>query len=481
MSRVPEKLLLLASDFVAINLATAALLWLRFAGGKLAGAAAAWQEQGNGGTEMPFSFALQFYSYDALPLVYCCWLVLFLFSGMYRLEQPLSRLDETFAVIKVVTTGFLLLLIATFDLESGFSFTRFLLVSYWLSMVFLVAGGRFALRSLQRRLLISGVGRRQAVIVGTDERGERLLQDLNSRPVRVHEVVGFVRARSDAERPSVGDVPVLGQVADLARILRERSVQAVLIALRSNTHEEILEIVESAGEQPVSFSITPDLYDIVTGHVRTNQIYGMPLMELQPRLLAPWQEAIKRLVDVAVALVVLAGLLPVWLLTAVAIKVSSPGPVLFRQTRVGKGGRRFTIYKFRTMRNDAEAAGPRFAEVDDPRLVKGGAFLRRFRLDEIPQLWNVLKGDMSLVGPRAEQAPFVEEFSRVIPFYSLRHLMRPGCTGWAQTNTDYAADLEGTVRKLTYDLYYIKHVSPMLDLRILWASVWTVITGSGSR
>ena len=189
----------------------------------------------------------------------------------------------------------------------------------------------------------------------------------------------------------------------------------------------------------------------------------------------------KRLFDLAAVVVTL----PVWIVlaavVAVAVRVSSPGPVLFRQTRVGRGGRPFTMYKFRTMRSDAEAAGPRFAEVDDPRLVRGGGVLRRYRLDEIPQLWNVLVGDMSLVGPRAEQAPFVEEFSREIPFYSLRHLLRPGITGWAQINAAYAADVEGTVRKLAYDLYYIKHVSPILDLRILWSSVWTVVTGSGSR
>lgn len=189
----------------------------------------------------------------------------------------------------------------------------------------------------------------------------------------------------------------------------------------------------------------------------------------------------KRLFDLSAVVVTL----PVWIVlaagVALAVKVSSPGPVLFRQTRVGRGGRLFTMYKFRTMRNDAEAAGPRFAEVDDPRLVRGGGVLRRYRLDEIPQLWNVLLGDMSLVGPRAEQAPFVEDFSREIPFYSLRHLLRPGVTGWAQINAAYAADLEGTVRKLAYDLYYIKHVSPILDLRILWSSVWTVVTGSGSR
>lgn len=189
----------------------------------------------------------------------------------------------------------------------------------------------------------------------------------------------------------------------------------------------------------------------------------------------------KRMFDLAAVIVTL----PVWILVAgvvaLSVRVFSSGPVLFRQVRVGRGGRLFTMYKFRTMRNDAEADGPRFAEVDDPRLVRGGRFLRRYRLDEIPQLWNVLVGDMSLVGPRAEQAPFVEGFSQKIPFYSLRHLLRPGVTGWAQINSAYAADLEGTVQKLTYDLYYLKHVSPVLDLRILWSSVWTVVTGSGSR
>ena len=189
----------------------------------------------------------------------------------------------------------------------------------------------------------------------------------------------------------------------------------------------------------------------------------------------------KRVFDLAAVIVTLPLWAPAAAAVALAVRVFSAGPVLFRQTRVGKGGRPFTMYKFRTMRSDAEDQGPRFAEVDDPRLVRGGGLLRRYRLDEIPQLWNVLIGDMSLVGPRAEQVLFVEEFSREIPFYSLRHLMRPGVTGWAQINAAYAADLEGTVTKLTYDLYYLKHVSPILDLRILWSSVWTVITASGSR
>ncbi|MDE0235480.1 MAG: sugar transferase [bacterium] len=291
------------------------------------------------------------------------------------------------------------------------------------------------------------------------------------------------------------------------------SDQEMVSELQRAPHAEVLAAIDPAShpdQQPLDPRATlvvdmavvhsPAVAGLVSGHDLAGRVVK-PLASVYeehtgrvplPRLVQDWQMTStlhrvrhwlwgKRLFDLAAVIITM----PVWLLmaalVAVAVRVFSPGPVLFRQTRVGKGGRHFTIYKFRTMRSDAEAGGPRFAEVDDPRLVRGGAFLRRYRLDEIPQLWNVLKGDMSLVGPRAEQAPFVEEFSRAIPFYSLRHLMRPGVTGWAQTNASYAADLEATVRKLTYDLYYIKNVSPLLDLRILWASVWTVVTGSGSR
>jgi lipopolysaccharide/colanic/teichoic acid biosynthesis glycosyltransferase len=169
------------------------------------------------------------------------------------------------------------------------------------------------------------------------------------------------------------------------------------------------------------------------------------------------------------------------LLVALYVKIADGGEVLFLQERVGLNGRPFTMYKFRTMDADAERDGARFAEEDDPRLIRGGRFLRKSRLDEIPQMWNVLKGDMSLVGPRAEQVPFAAEFSREIPFYDHRHLVRPGITGWAQVNYGYADDEVETIEKLTYDLYYIKHMSPVLDVRIFWKSIWTVLTGAGAR
>ncbi len=291
------------------------------------------------------------------------------------------------------------------------------------------------------------------------------------------------------------------------------SDQIMVNGLRLAPHAEVRAVIDPSScpdQKPLDPGVTlvvdmgaafsPEVASLVSGHDLAGRVVK-PLISVYeehtervplPRLMDDWQLTAtlhrvrnwlwgKRLFDLTA--VILTS--PLWaslaVAVAVAVAVSSPGPVLFRQVRVGKAGRLFTMYKFRTMRPDAEADGPQFAEVDDPRLVRGGGFLRRYRLDEIPQLWNVLIGDMSLVGPRAEQAPFVEKFSQQIPFYSRRHLLRPGVTGWAQINAAYAADLEETVRKLTYDLYYIKHVAPLLDLRILWSSVWTVVTGSGSR
>ena len=187
----------------------------------------------------------------------------------------------------------------------------------------------------------------------------------------------------------------------------------------------------------------------------------------------------KRLFDVAVVTL----LAPVWIpllgIVALVVRATSPGPVIFNQRRIGLNGQPFTLYKFRTMKVGADDEGPRMAATNDDRIVRGGAFLRRSRLDELPQMWNVLRGDMSIVGPRAEQIPFVRQFRKRIPFYDQRHLVRPGMTGWAQVNYRYAESAADTIEKLSFDLYYVKHMSPILDLQILWKTIWTVLTASG--
>jgi lipopolysaccharide/colanic/teichoic acid biosynthesis glycosyltransferase len=272
---------------------------------------------------------------------------------------------------------------------------------------------------------------------------------------------------------------VLDPKSDGVPELPDRSV-TMAVDLRDVLSERVAQFVSSSDVAGYAIRPFTSLYEEHTGriplvHLAEGWEISAPLLEV-----APWLPG-KRVFDSLVAAVTS----PLWvilgLFVAVYIRLATNGPALFRQSRIGYEGKPFTMYKFRTMYEDAEKDGPRFATVRDRRLIRGGRFLRKSRLDEIPQLWNVLKGEMSLVGPRAEQVPFVDAFRRQIPFYEHRHLVRPGITGWAQVNYGYADDHADTIEKLTYDLYYIKHMSPVMDLRVLWKSVWTVLTGAGAR
>lgn len=486
MLKLQERILLLLSDVVAINLASVFFLWMKYAGGGLPGVMAQWLRTHPVNTRPDFPYILEYYLYDALPAICLCWLLLFFFFGLYRDSQSNSRLDESIEVFKVVSLGTLLLFVATFDAEKPLALTRALLLSYWLAMVALVGGGRVGLRSLQRALLVRGIGRRHTLIVGSDARGLRLLQELRASPAQGYEVVGFVRASGEEERRAVGGVPVVGGVEGLAGLIGAHHVEVVLIALQSNSHQEVLRIVEGAAGQSVSFGITPDLYDIVAGHVRTQQIYGAPLMELRSELMPAWEQSVKRLVDLGVSLAILVGLAPLWLLVAAGIKIESRGPVFFKQERVGKGGRIFTMYKFRSMVVDAEeGTGPVWVKGRDPRVTRMGRVLRALHLDEMPQCINFLRGEMSLVGPRPERSYFVEQFKNQIPLYMRRFNVKPGLLGWAQSKHEFDMDAKDLTRiareRLEYDLYYIENMSLRLDFKIMLQTIWFVLAGKSTR
>jgi len=271
----------------------------------------------------------------------------------------------------------------------------------------------------------------------------------------------------------------LGSLEDLSALIRQNEVREVLIALDSKDHARLLDIIARCSGHPVGLKIVPDLYDIISGQARTNQIYGFPLIEISPVLMPAWEEATKRLIDVTVAAVALLAGLPIWLLVAVAIKIETPGPVLYKQERVGKDGEHFNIIKFRSMVADAERAGPQWAHKRDPRITRIGWLLRKLHLDEIPQLWNVLAGHMSLVGPRPERPMFVDELSREIPLYPRRLKVRPGITGWAQVKHKYDESIDDVRKKVKYDLFYIENMSLRMDMKILFNTVSHIFLGKG--
>jgi exopolysaccharide biosynthesis polyprenyl glycosylphosphotransferase len=311
--------------------------------------------------------------------------------------------------------------------------------------------------------------------LGAGEEAARLARAFDKRQAHGVELVGFVGNLSHAV------VPVLGELAQLPEIVRVHEIDAIV--LTATRHRlQLLEHLLGVGDRTPALLELSDLYERAFGCVPVEEINAAWFIEaltLHRRLQA---SVARRSVDIAVATVAAVVTAPLMVLVALAIKLDSHGPVFYRQVRVGEGGRRFTIIKFRSMRTDAEASGaPEWASERDPRITRVGAFIRRFRIDELPQLWNVVSGEMALVGPRPERPELVDEIARQLPFYEPRHLVRPGITGWAQVYAPYAASIEETLEKLSYDLYYVKHQSFATDAGIMLSTLGVMAGGRGAR
>jgi len=421
------------------------------------------------------------------------WMLLFAFSGLYRERYADSRLDELVALFKVVSVGVLILVFAIFIDTLEPSSTREAIFFYWASVYGLVSVGRLGVRTVQKVLRVHGYGVHRALIVGWGDKVEELYQEVARYPEAGLKVVGAIRLARPGESSALfeaegGDPTAVATMTStsactieaLPRLIDELKVEDVLIALEGRDHDALLEVLRLCDGKPVKLKLVPDFYTLIGGMARTEHMYGLPLIEVLPEPMPAWEQSMKRLMDVAVSLVVLVLGLPLWLAIGLLIRLTSPGPAIYRQQRVGQHGRIFTLYKFRTMYVDAEArTGPVWATKDDPRITPIGRWLRRTRLDEVPQFWNVLKGDMSLVGPRPERPFFVEQLAREIPLYNRRHRVKPGITGWAQVRWKYDNSLEDVRQKVKFDLFYIENMSLRMDLKILFRTIYTMLAGKG--
>jgi exopolysaccharide biosynthesis polyprenyl glycosylphosphotransferase len=415
-------------------------------------------------------------------LVWLFWALLFFVAGLYKPWYAESRFDELALVFKTVSVGCLFLFFAIFvdDQGKGVAYgSRLLIAVYWGVQLLTVSFGRLALRSAQRRMLIAGIGVHKTIIVGNASKCKELYLEVIRFPSLGYRIIGFVTMGKVMSKSVTGDVPVLGIISELHDIIRKHGVRDVLITLESTDHDRLLEIIGQCNSHPVGLKIIPDLYDIISGQARTNAIAGFPLIEISSQLMSQWEQVMKRILDVAVSLLVLILGLPVWLLVAIIIRLESPGPALYKQERVGKDGERFNMIKFRSMREDAEKAGPQWAHKKDPRVTRVGKWLRKLHIDEVPQMVNVLNGHMSLVGPRPERPMFVESLSKEIPLYTRRLKVRPGVTGWAQVKHQYDETIEDVRKKVQYDLYYIENMSLRMDMKILFSTASHMLLGKG--
>lgn len=429
----------------------------------------------------PLGFPSSLYLVGFIHLV--VWMTISLFAGMYKKLFLISRIDEVFRVGATALIGvfvFLVLRLSTVNLTASESV--FSAISIVIPYVGLVGGGllvnRLVIRTIQRAYAKRGKGLHRAVIVGTGGTAKMIGQQLDQYKTLGMQVLGYYSVNGEVPEVDKGDI--LGDVEEFRAMAAEMRVQDVIIALEKEQQEKWLPVVSSVDDPKVTLKMLPDFHQMVGGYAKTHQIFGLPLVDIQPAEMPTWEWFVKRSLDVLVSAVVLVVLLPLILILAIVVRLTSEGPAIYKQKRVGKHGREFTMYKFRSMVNNAEAdTGPIWATDDDPRVTRLGYWLRKTRLDEIPQFFNVFFGDMSLVGPRPERPHFVKKYERSIPLYSRRLRVKPGITGWAQVKWKYDESFDDVKERTKYDLFYVENISLRLDVKILMNTLFVVLRAEG--
>ncbi|NOY36495.1 MAG: sugar transferase [Chlorobi bacterium] len=412
-----------------------------------------------------------------IPLM---WLILHFLSGYYRNIIRKSRLKELAQTFVISLTGTIILHFTVIlnDITSNYTdYYRSFIVLFSLQFV-LTYFPRLIHTTIIHHRMLAGPLAFQTLIIGTGNELTENIQYLQKNKYAGNRVIGIVPVTKSCDENAL-PVPVLGKISDLSRIITKHQIDEVILAFSPDLSRYIGEIMNKIIYLQVSVKAIPSLYPALLGRVKIQPLLDVPYLQINYELMPVWQVMVKTVFDYVSALTILVVTLPVSLVVSVIIKISSDGPVIYSHERIGRHGKPFTIYKFRTMVKNAEINGPALSSRNDPRITPVGRFLRKTRLDELPNFINVLKGDMSIVGPRPERKFFVDQIVKKDPDYIYLQKVKPGITSWGQVQYGYAENVDQMVERLQYDLNYIKNMSLYIDFKILILTLLTICRGRG--
>ena len=402
------------------------------------------------------------------------------YQDIYRLSR-LTTLSRTFflSLAGVLIIFFTLLLDDTVEDVSDYfqSFIRLFLLHFSITAFI-----RMIILTMASHSLKSGRITYSTIIVGGNQKAFDLYEDISTRKKSLgNRLIGFIESETNGQQALAGHLPNLGHLDELAEVIQQYEVEEALIAIETSEHNKLKRILDTLFDfnEEVLVKIIPDMYDILLGTVKMNYLYGAVLIEIRQGLMHNWEKLVKRGLDILISFVGIVLLLPVLLYIAIKVRLSSPGPIFYSQERVGLNGRPFLIYKFRSMHTGAENDTPQLSYDGDDRCTPWGAVMRKWRLDELPQLWNVLIGEMSLVGPRPERKYFIDQIMLQAPHYKHLLKVRPGITSWGQVKYGYASNIDQMLQRLKFDILYIENMSISLDIKILFYTILIMVQGKG--